>query len=184
MFLWSFLLFSYGLCIFKRFGWIATILMHRIAVGIFFLVPNLICAMLTCNSANFWSGNNVGAFRTWQCRFVMFFCYLQYMQFTYLVTELSPSWEADSCAATQELPSILWNPKVHYRVRNSPPLVSVLSQIDPVRQICRVAANILNKQSRTADKVRSSSWDVGRRANNSSQKKKTSLLRNMVFMLP
>jgi hypothetical protein len=27
--------------------------------------------------------------------------------------ELSPSWEAANCAATQELPGILWNPKVH-----------------------------------------------------------------------
>jgi hypothetical protein len=34
---------------------------------------------------------------------------------TYLLTELSPSWEATNCAATQELPSILWNPKVHHR---------------------------------------------------------------------
>jgi hypothetical protein len=25
--------------------------------------------------------------------------------------ELSPSWEAENCAATQELPSVLWNPK-------------------------------------------------------------------------
>jgi hypothetical protein len=31
--------------------------------------------------------------------------------------ELSPCWEAASCAATQELPSILWNPNVHYHVR-------------------------------------------------------------------
>jgi hypothetical protein len=29
--------------------------------------------------------------------------------------ELSPSWESANCAATQELPSILWNPKVQYR---------------------------------------------------------------------
>jgi hypothetical protein len=35
-------------------------------------------------------------------------------------------------------------------------------------QICRVAANILNKQSRTADKRWCSSLGVGRRANNSS----------------
>jgi hypothetical protein len=32
---------------------------------------------------------------------------------TYLLMELSPSWEAANCAATQEILSILWNPKVH-----------------------------------------------------------------------
>jgi hypothetical protein len=45
--------------------------------------------------------------------------------------ELSPSQEVASSAATQELPSMLWNPKVHYHVNKSPLLATVPSQISP-----------------------------------------------------
>ena len=40
----------------------------------------------------------------------------------------SPSWEADWFAASQEIPRISRNPKVHYCTHKRPSLVSILGQ--------------------------------------------------------
>jgi hypothetical protein len=46
--------------------------------------------------------------------------------------EQRPFWEAQTFWATQEIPSILWNPKVNNRIYKSSPPVPILSQINPV----------------------------------------------------
>ena len=54
----------------------------------------------------------------------------QYL-FTYSMVQ-SPSWEANWFTASQEIPRISRNPKVHYRTHKRPPPVSILGQPSPV----------------------------------------------------
>jgi hypothetical protein len=55
---------------------------------------------------------------------------------THSLMELSPTCET-------ELPSSLWNMKVHYRVRKSPPLVPILNHINPIHTIPSYLRSIL-----------------------------------------
>jgi hypothetical protein len=54
-------------------------------------------------------------------------CVCVYVCITYLLT-----WEANRFEASQEIPLILWNPKVYYLNHMCPPPLSILSQINPV----------------------------------------------------
>ena len=87
--------------------------------------------------------------------------------------ERSLSWEANRFSASQEIRRILWN-----RFHKCLPPVPVRPchhgmgrlrlRMEERPPMWRVAANILNKQSRTADKGWYSSLVVGRGSNNSS----------------
>ena len=69
----------------------------------------------------------------------------------------SPSWAADWLAASQEIPRISQNPKVHYHIHKRPPPVSMLDQPNPVHiptsHLLEIHPNIIHSST-----PRSSQW--------------------------
>jgi hypothetical protein len=67
-----------------------------------------------------------------------------FMTLIYLLTHGAEHFlEAPNSAATQELPSILWTPKVQYRIHKSPPLLPILSHINLIHTIRSYLRSIL-----------------------------------------
>ena len=84
-----------------------------------------------------------------------------YSLLTYSMVQIL-SWEANWFAASQEIPRILWNPKVHYRTHKRPPPVPVLVQPNPVHiptsHILEIHPNIIHPST-----PRSPQWSLSLR---------------------
>ena len=85
--------------------------------------------------------------------------------YAYLLTHStvqSPSWEANLFAASQGIPRISRNPKVHYRTHKRPPPVSILGQPNPVHittsHLLEIHPNIIHPSTH-----RSPQWSLSLR---------------------
>ena len=82
------------------------------------------------------------------CTACILACWLAFLLARSLTHSMEPSpSEANRFSASQEIPYILWTPKVHYRIHKYPPTVPILSQLDPIHtsksQFLKIQFNII-----------------------------------------
>ena len=84
--------------------------------------------------------------RRWRRSLKLKFLFLAAL-LTYSMVQ-SPSWQANWFAASQEIPRISRNPKVHYRTHKRPPPVSILGQPNlvhiPTSYLLEIRPNIIH----------------------------------------
>ena len=86
---------------------------------------------------------------------------LQKLILTYCMVQ-SPSWEANWFEASQEIPRISRNPKVHYRTHKRPPPIPILGQPNPghipTSHLLEIQPNIIHPST-----PRSPQWSLSLR---------------------